>query len=123
MERDVKKYRFTTTTGIEQDLTEEDLCILLMLDLSNINLGTTAEVIKRLDSGFDITDNYYEFDFNLGANVYKGRFTLTSIKQKPSTPPPIPKSAKCDHKGAYVNEAGGVRFIVCPKCKQDLGDA
>lgn len=33
------------------------------------------------------------------------------------------KQINCLHKEKYINEAGGVKFWVCPSCKKDLGDA
>ena len=123
-ENTIKKYKFTTTTGIKQELTENDLYELMMLDIHHVNIGVFTDVIRKLDLGFNIEEDYYEFDWVLGTPVRKGRFTLSKLKQKLTTePPPIPKNSGCDHKGKYVNEAGGVRFFVCPKCKADLGDA
>ena len=29
----------------------------------------------------------------------------------------------CYHEKKYINEAGGIKFWVCPVCKTDLGDA
>ncbi len=29
----------------------------------------------------------------------------------------------CHHQNKYINEAGGIKFWVCPQCKMDLGDA
>jgi hypothetical protein len=52
--------------------------------------------------------------------------TITRSRYLPPNNPRFSKKetpSGCDHKGKYINQAGGIRFWVCPKCKKDLGDA
>lgn len=85
--------------------------------------GDFTDLKKRLDSGYAVTGDHMEWDWNFSTNNYKGRLIITRI-----TPPKIPSQTKnknegCDHKNKYINQAGGSSFWVCPQCKKDLGDA
>lgn len=84
-----------------------------------------SDIKKRLDSGFAVIGDHQEYDWQMAVNVYKGKLSITRY-----IPPKIPnswtkqeKSTDCAHDGKYINQAGGVRFWVCPKCKKDLGNA
>ena len=68
-----------------------------------------------------------EWDWHMGCNTYKGRLTITRITPPTRTPDYTKEYSTdangCKHENRYINEAGGVRFWVCPKCKKDLGNA
>lgn len=90
------------------------------------NIGGSFEDLKsRLDSGFCIGGDDIEWDWTSGSHIKRGRLYITRF-----APPKIPSSyskennsSNCKHKNKYINQAGGIRFWVCPSCKKDLGDA
>jgi hypothetical protein len=119
-----KTYEIIYSDKTTVELTTQELYEFFIFTDTNIG-GDFSDLKKRLDSGYAVMGDHMEWDWGLGCNNYKGRITITRI-----TPPKIPKatlqpfqSGACDHKGKYINQAGGVRFWVCPKCKKDLGDA
>lgn len=118
-----KAYEVIYSDKTVVQLTTQELYEFFIFTDTNI-AGDFSDLKKKLDSGFAVMGDHQEWDWNMGANVYKGRLTITRY-----IPPKIPsyakkeKSSGCDHQGKYINQAGGVRFWVCPKCKKDLGDA
>lgn len=118
-----KAYEVIYSDKTVVQLTTQELYEFFIFTDTNI-AGDFSDLKKKLDSGFAVMGDHQEWDWNMGANVYKGRLTITRY-----IPPKIPSYAKkenssgCDHQGKYINQAGGVRFWVCPKCKKDLGDA
>jgi len=120
-----KKYKvYYTSNNNTSELTTQELYEFYIFNTHNI-YESFEDVLKKLDAGYTVIGDDNDFDWTLGSNVYQGQVKISKILFRgisPShIPPPIPKG--CDHKGAYINSAGGIKFYVCPKCKADLGDA
>lgn len=120
-----KKYRVVySSTGYVVDLTTQELYDFYIFNTHNI-FDSFEDILKQLDDGNTVLGDDNEFDWDMGSNVYQGKVKITKYMFKGMKmnhlPPPVPKS--CDHKGKYVNSAGGVKFWYCPSCKKDLGDA
>jgi hypothetical protein len=121
-----KAYEITYPDKTETQFTAQELYEFFLLSGTGI-VGDFSDLKKRLDSGYAVTGDHMEWDWNLGTSIYKGKLIITRI-----TPPKVPvklsndkksNESKCKHEGKYVNQAGGIRFWVCPSCKKDLGDA
>ena len=119
-----KKYKvYYTASGNSNEFTTQELYEFYIFNTHNI-YDSFEDIIKRLDAGDTIIGDDNDFDWTLGSNVYQGQVKITKLAPKgmriSQVPPPIPTG--CDHKGKYINTAGGIKFYVCPKCKADLGD-
>jgi hypothetical protein len=81
------------------------------------------EFMNKLDKGYVVSAEDNAYDYGSQSYRYQGNILINKKKQTKSEAPPEHKHLDCKHTDKYVNSAGGVKFYVCPKCKQDLGDA
>lgn len=119
-----KHYEVTYSDYTTVKFTTQELYEFFIFTETNIS-GDFEDLKLKLDKGIIVTGDHNEWDWSLGCTNYKGRLSITKI-----TPPKIPtnnkfesKTSGCSHEGKYINQAGGFKFWVCPKCKKDLGDA
>jgi hypothetical protein len=123
-ENNTDKYIITDSSGSEADVTTQELYEFYIFNQHDIT-DSFEDIIRRLNSGLNVTGNDYEFDWDLGTTVWKGKLTIKAKNLLPSgmTPAPKTSSTKCRHLKKYINSAGASKFWVCPDCKEDLGDA
>lgn len=119
-----KTYEIIYPNNNSAKFTTQELYEFFMFNEHNIS-GDFEDLKTKLDKGITVTGDHNEWDWGMGCNNYKGKLTVTRC-----VPPTIPTSKKietktlgCTHEGKYINQAGGTKFWVCPKCKKDLGDA
>jgi hypothetical protein len=121
-----KCFRITHADGRTRDVTEQGLYDFYVFNRHGINKSFT-EVVNDLRNGHLIHGEDYDFDWNLGVDIYKGKLFIEPIGRVQKSSPPQQEMFKreygCSHPRKYINSAGGVRFYVCPDCKRDLGDA
>lgn len=124
-----KCYRITYSDGRTRDVTEQGLYEFYVFTRNGIN-KTFTEVLNDLRNGYMIHGEDYDFDWNMGVDVYKGKLFIEpigrvqrSVPQQQSFKGFDPASGYCSHPNKYINSAGGTKFWVCPSCKRDLGDA
>lgn len=116
-----KVYELTRPDGSVDMLTEQDVHDFVLFCLDSATSWSFEKIMSELKRGNVVTESYYEFDWTLGTNIFKGVVKFKKIKN--DIPPKITTDNSCRHNGKYVNSAGGARFWVCPTCKKDLGDA
>lgn len=121
---DTKKvYEMFFSDGKKEELTEQGLWEFFILLEHGITCSFEA-FVDRLNKGEEIVakDSYY--DWALGTSVYKGQSVIKKIKQVQKTIPKVHTTpTTCTHSAKYINQAGGIKFWVCPSCKKDLGNA
>ncbi len=118
-----KLYNILISTGEAKHLTTQELYEYFIFNDTGID-GEFVDLKVRLDRGESVVGDYCEWDWNLGTNAYRGRITITrSNKANMSHHVVNSDNSKCRHPNKYINEAGGVKFYVCPQCKADLGNA
>jgi restriction endonuclease S subunit len=118
-------YELKYEDGTVVNLTAMELYEYYLLHEHGI-LDSYERLKLRLDGGEEITASHYVYDFSIGANIYKGKVKFKNFNatkksttvSKQSIPDVI-----CKHENKYINQAGGIKFWICPKCKKDLGDA
>lgn len=120
----IEKYTVIDSSGIETDLTTQELYEYYIFNHHNIT-DSFEDIIKRLQNGMSVEGDDHEFDWDLGTTVWKGRITLKAKNALPkgATLAPTTSTTKCKHTKKYINSAGTSKFWVCPDCKEDLGDA
>lgn len=119
-----RDYEIISYDGISETMTAQEFYEYFILQEMDIK-DAFDSVKKRIDSGEVIVTGQYDWDFQLGQSIYKGKLTMRRKDhqlnlQPKSLPPKEPE--KCKHENKYINQAGGIRFYVCPKCKADLGN-
>jgi|LauGreDrversion4_2_1035121.scaffolds.fasta_scaffold249594_2 hypothetical protein len=119
-----KDYEVIYPDSHSAKLTTQELYEFFIFTEHNIS-GDFGDLKTKLDKGITVTGDHTEWDWSMGCSNYKGKLTILRC-----SPPKIPtttkfesKSSGCSHEGKYINQAGGFKFWVCPKCKKDLGDA
>jgi hypothetical protein len=120
---EVKSYSILNPTGEIKHLTTQELYEYIIFN--DIGISEDFSDLKvKLDRGESVIGDYCEWDWNLGSTIYRGRITITK-SNKDSAPKHVSKAdnLKCGHSNKYINEAGGIKFYVCPQCKADLGNA
>lgn len=118
---EVKTYNLEFSNGTIKQLTAQELYEYFIFHDIGI-IGEFVDFKQRLDKGELVTGEDVQWDWGVGASIYKGLLKISKIgstKAKPFHKEII----GCKHNNKYINEAGGVRFWVCPQCKADLGDA
>lgn len=83
------------------------------------------QLTSQLDAGYAITGDDTDFDFSSCSYVYKGKLILSKHHSKDQIKTAVTNikvSNECKHEKKYINQAGGIRFWVCPVCKKDLGN-
>lgn len=119
-------YELRYDDGTTANLTAMELYEYYLLHEHGI-LDSFERLKLRLDSGEEISASHYNYDFTIGANIYKGKVRFKNNraidKSKLNNFAPVPSVISCKHDKKYINEAGGVKFWVCPSCKKDLGNA
>jgi len=119
-----KRYEITYPNNTTIKVTTQELYEFYIFQVDDFD-GDFSDLKFKLDSGHTITVSHNEFDFGLGAPVYKGKLSITRFH----VPSPVHSTnatqAACDHKNKYIVQHfnGGVKYWVCPVCKADLGDA
>lgn len=118
------KYTIIDSSGIESDVTTQELYEFYIFNQHGIS-DSFEDVIKRLNAGLSVEGDDYEFDWDLGTTIWKGKMRIKSKGGLPKGATLAPKTttAKCRHLKKYINSAGTSKFWVCPDCKEDLGDA
>lgn len=85
-----------------------------------------VDIKHKLDKGEILQGTELNRDW-FGNNTSTQKFTLRNNKVKLSYGIQVsqkePTTTACRHENKYVNQAGGIKFWVCPNCKKDLGDA
>jgi hypothetical protein len=118
-----KLYNVLISTGEARHLTTQELYEYFLFNDTGIK-GEFVDLKVRLDKGESVAGDFYEWDWSLGTNAYRGRITITrSNKTNMSQHKSNTGKLKCDHRNKYINEAGGTKFWFCKDCKSDLGDA
>ena len=116
-----KAYNILFADGTLQSFTTQELYEYYIFN----DVGIKDEFVDikfRLDNGESITADETKWDWINATNVYKGKLVITKINS--SKVKPIHKEINgCKHENKYINEAGGIKFWVCPRCKSDLGNA
>ena len=118
-----KVYEIYFSDNRKEELTTQDLWEFFILLEHGIQ-GSFESFLDRLEKGEEIVakDSYY--DWALGTSIYKGQSVVKKIKTTPKVTPKVQTtSTSCAHSNKYINQAGGVKFWVCPLCKKDLGNA
>jgi hypothetical protein len=118
---EVKTYNVLSSDGSLKSLTTQELFEYFIFH----DLGITGEFVDlkvRLDKGESVDGDDCQWDWGIGANVYKGRLTITKITGLKIKP--VHKETNgCKHENKYINEAGGIKFWFCKNCRSDLGNA
>lgn len=118
-ENSEKIYELQFPDGTVLKNTTQELYEFFIFNGNNF-IGNFDEFKKKLDNGQCVVMDVKEWDWGMGCNINKGKIkiirTMKTILNKIS-------SLECKHENKYINQAGGIRFWVCPKCKKDLGDA
>lgn len=121
-----KCYRITHSDGMTRDVTEQGLYEFYIFTRNGIT-KPFSDVLHDLRNGQLVQGEDYDFDWNLGGDIYKGKLFIEPIGrvQKSASSQPSSNSSdnQCRHPNKYVNSAGGVKFWVCPSCKKDMGNA
>jgi hypothetical protein len=120
-----KLYELTFSDGNIESLTTQELWEFFLMQEHSIT-GTFQQLKARLDKGEEITAQDTRYDWTLQTSIYVGNVLIKRIKplvQKTTQPATTATPTTCLHQGKYVNQAGGVKFWVCPLCKKDLGNA
>jgi hypothetical protein len=120
-----KLYELTFSDGNIESLTTQELWEFFLMQEHSIT-GTFKQLKARLDKGEEITAQDTRYDWTLQTSIYVGNVLIKRIKplvQKTTQPTTTATPTTCLHQGKYVNQAGGVKFWVCPLCKKDLGNA
>jgi hypothetical protein len=120
-----KLYELTFSDGNIESLTTQELWEFFLMQEHSIT-GTFQQLKARLDKGEEITAQDTRYDWTLQTSIYVGNVLIKKIKplvQKTTQPATTATPTTCLHQGKYVNQAGGVKFWVCPLCKKDLGNA
>lgn len=118
---EIKAYNILYSDGRVASYTTQQLYEYFIFN--DLGIGNDFSDLKgRLDRGESVSGDDCQWDWNTQCNVYKGRIVITKItgaKGKVHHK----ETNGCKHENKYINEAGGIKFYVCPKCKADLGDA
>jgi hypothetical protein len=122
-----KCYRITHSDGKTRDVTEQGLYEFYVFTRNGIN-KSFSDMLHDLRNGQLIHGEDYDYDWNLGVDVYKGKLFIEPIGRvqkytQDYTSSKNSSSGQCSHSDKYVNSAGGIKFWVCRSCKKDLGDA
>lgn len=117
------KYEIIFADKSKKQYTTQELFEFMLFNETNISEDFDS-ILSKLDSGFAILGEDTEYDFGFGGRLVKGPLCIMRITPPHLFPPPLPKnSGECQHQNKYINQAGGIRFWVCPACKKDLGNA
>lgn len=119
-----KCYRITCSDGRTRDVTEQGLYEFYVFTRTGIN-KSFSDMLHDLRNGYLIHGEDYDFDWDMGVDVYKGKLFIEPIGRvlKGGHLPTPNTTTPCAHKDKYINVAGGVKFWFCRLCKRDLGDA
>jgi hypothetical protein len=122
-----KSFRITYSDGKVRDLTEQELYEFFVFTKNGIT-KSFVELLNDLRNGKIVHGEDYEFDYDLGADIYRGSLNVECIGKvqkytQDYTSSKSSSSGQCSHSDKYVNSAGGIKFWVCRSCKKDLGDA
>jgi restriction endonuclease S subunit len=118
-------YELRYEDGTVVNLTAMELYEYYLLHEHGI-LDSFERLKLRLDGGEEINASHYVYDFSIGGNVYRGKVkfkNFNAIKKNTTTIKQDIPNVICRHENKYVNQAGGIKFWVCPTCKKDLGNA
>jgi hypothetical protein len=118
---EVKVYNIEFSDGTIKQLTTQELYEYFLFHDIGIK-GEFVDFKHRLDEGELVNAEDVQWDWGVGASIYKGLLKISKIRDIKSKPF-HKETNRCNHKNKYINEAGGTRFWVCPQCKADLGDA
>jgi len=122
----LKSYEISYHDGKKELMTAQELYEFVIMNQTDIS-DSFDSMKRKLDAGSIVLGSDYYYDWNLAANVYKGKLSIckVGISTNSNTYTNSSSSSKCDHEGKYIVQHfnGGVRYWVCPKCKTDLGDA
>jgi hypothetical protein len=120
-----KRYRITNSDGMTRDVTEQGLYEFYIFTRNGIN-KSFSDVLHDLRNGHLVQGEDYDFDWNVGGDIYKGKLFIEPIgrvQKSASSGGASSSDNQCRHPNKYINSAGGVKFWVCPCCKKDMGNA
>lgn len=125
-DNELREYVVTYADGSEDVCTAEELHHFYILN--DVGISDPFDDLKRrLDRGEVIVGRDNQYDWGLATNVYKGNLQFKKRnafkREYLNKTESVSKTTGCDHSKKYINQAGGIRFYVCPDCKADLGDA
>jgi|688.fasta_scaffold1356418_1 hypothetical protein len=114
-----KTYEVEYSSGEKEVLTTQELYEFYLL--TEHGLTYNFDYVKsKIDDGEEIKADDYDYDWNLGAQIYKGKLTIKKVNQ--TKQPSNNLHNGCGHSNKYINQAGGIKFWYCKDCKSDLGD-
>lgn len=118
---EIKIYNMEFSDGTNKQVTTQELYEYFIFHDVGI-VGEFVDFKQRLDKGELVVGEDMQWDWSIGSNIYKGFLVFSKIGELKSKP--IHKEINgCKHENKYINEAGGTKFWVCPRCKSDLGNA
>ena len=117
-----KDYEIEFCDKTIKEFTAQQLYEFYLFNVPDLALNFD-DVKSKLDNGEKFVTGDYDWDWTIPS--YKGEMTIRKKLNKVFVAKTNTKStsSECDHKNKYINQAGTVKFWVCPACKKDLGDA